>query len=97
MNSKDKIQHMLIMHLLKEGHIDLTLPNNMRLAVGITQEGKDGCQEITNDYCSITASHGDRETFLDSYGLEMKFSDGYVVQDDMFTEEGNHINFVDVI
>jgi hypothetical protein len=97
MTSKDKIQHMLITHLLKEGDIDLNLPNNMRLSVGITRENKNGYPVIQDQYCWIAASKDDRETFIDSYGLEMKFSEGFVVQDEMTTEEGNHINFVDVI
>lgn len=98
MDSKDRIQYMLITHLLKEGKIDLVLPDGIKLAVGITREGRDGFEEIADDYCWVTASQGDRETFIDSYGLEMKFSDGrYVVQDDITTEEGEHVNFVDVI
>ena len=97
MTSKDKIQHMLITHLLKEGDIDLALPNNMRLSVGITREGKDGYPVIQDQYCWISAAKGDRETFIDSYGLEMKFSEGLVVHDDINTEEGGHMNFVDVI
>ena len=97
MDSKDKIQHLLITHLLKEGTIDLTLPDGIRLEVGITQEGKDGYQRIADNYCWVTASHGDRETSIDSYGLEVKFQNGYVVQDDVFTDEGQHVQFVDVV
>ena len=97
MNSKDKIQHMLITHLLKEGTIDLTLPDGIRLEVGMTKEGKDGFQGIMDNYCWVQAVQGDRETFLDSYGLEMKFSKGFIVQDDVINEAGELISFVDVV
>ena len=97
MNSKDKIQHMLITHLLKEGKISLTLPDGIQLDVGITQEGRNGYEQKCENYCWVTASQGDREAFIDSYGLEMKYSNGFVVQDESATEEGELVKFVDVI
>lgn len=97
MNTKDKIQCMLIKHLLTEGEIDLSLPNGIKLAVGITQEGKSGSRELCDDYCWVEASQGDRGTFIDSYGLEMQFENGFVLRDNLTTEEGNCVNYVEVV
>lgn len=97
MNTKDKIQCLLINHLLKEGEINLLLPNGMKLMVGITQEGKDGDRELCEDYCWVEASQGDRGAFIDSYGLELQYAQGCVVQDDLTTEEGAHVNYVEVV
>ena len=36
--SKNKIQSMIVEHLMKHGHIQLLLPDNMTLEIGITQE-----------------------------------------------------------
>ena len=99
MDSKDKIQHMLISHLLKEGAIDLSLPNNTNLSIGLTKEDKYGFSEICNDYCwvSVCKPQQDRQMFIDDFSVEARFSKGFVVQDDMITEEGDLINFVDVV
>ena len=39
MNKKNKIQQLLITHLLEEGSIELKLPDGMVLELGITKEG----------------------------------------------------------
>lgn len=97
MKSRDKIQHMLITHLIREGQINLQLPDGINLEVGITKDGKSDLA-INDDYCWVTASQGDRGAFLDSYGLEMRFSnEAIVVEDELIDEGGNEIHFLDIV
>ena len=72
MTSKDKIQHMLITHLLKEGTIEIALPQGMRLELGITKEGKRGAQ-IQDNYCWSSLQQDDVEISLDKYNLGVRF------------------------
>ena len=92
MTSKDKIQHMLITHLLKEGSIELALPQGMRLALGLTKEGKHGNQ-ICDDYCWLTASQDDKQISLDHYNLGLQFSADRLV----FEGEDQDMHMLDVI
>jgi hypothetical protein len=87
MTSKDKLQHLLITHLLKEGQIELTLPNGLTVELGITKETKHGTQ-ISDDYVWMTASQDDRIVSLDSYNLGLEFSRDRLVFDDEDAE--NH-------
>ncbi len=56
MSRKDKIQHLLISHLLEEGTIQLALPDGMVVELGILKESFSlkcraniiGCYEICN-------------------------------------------------
>ena len=75
MTKKDKIQHLLISHLLENGQIELTLPNGLTLEVGITKEGRYGELELCDDYCWIIASQEDRSVCIDRYNLGLRFSD----------------------
>ena len=46
-NHLSKVQQTFITCLLQEGHVQLNLPNDMVLEVGITQENKNGDLEKT--------------------------------------------------
>lgn len=76
MTRKDKIQHLIVTHLLEEGCLQITLPDGMKLELGIIKEGKDGSLEKQDDYCWLIASQKDREVAIDSYNLALKFQDG---------------------
>ena len=73
MNKKNKIQQLLITHLLEEGSIELKLPDGMVLELGITKEGKYGDLEKCDDYCWLIASQSDRSVSLDCYNLGLKY------------------------
>lgn len=97
MDNRDKIQHLFITHLLKEGKIHLQLPDGMNLDVGVTQQNKYGEETIAENYCWVSASRGDKETHIDSFGLEMRYEEGFVVQDSIVNDEGQLVNCVDVV
>lgn len=75
MSRKDKIQQLLILHLLEEGHIQLNLPDGMKVELGIVKEGKHGTLKKQDDYCWLIAQHKDREVSIDSYNLGLRFAD----------------------
>ena len=74
-NTKEKIQYLLVKHLLENGEITLRLPDGMVLNIGITQEGKDGELHIVPDYCWLLADQHDRTVAMDSYSLGLRFED----------------------
>jgi hypothetical protein len=92
MTSKDKIQHMLITHLLKEGSIEIVLPQGMRLELGLTKEGKHGTN-ICDDYCFLQAQQDDKKISLDTYSLGLEFSSDRMI----FGDEEEDIQTLEVI
>jgi hypothetical protein len=71
MTIQDKIQHLLITHLLKHGEIQLSLPGGTVLALGITQIGKHG-KEFCEDYCWVETSRDGSSAYMDSYNMAVK-------------------------
>ena len=84
MTRKDKIQHLLISHLLEEGTIQLSLPDGMIVELGILKENKYGDLVKMNDYAWVIASQKDREVSIDTYNLGLKYNsdNGKVMLDD---------------
>lgn len=98
--SKNKIQSLLVSHLLKHGQIELLLPDGVTLEIGITQEGKDGEIVKKDDYCWVITSRDDRSTSIDSYNLGLKFQDkdNILVLEDSFTDQnGEPVRRLDVV
>jgi len=96
----NKIQSMLISHLMKYGTIQLKLPDNVTLEIGITAEDKEGNIKKTEDYCWVIAAQENRATCLDSYNIGIRFDDEKkaIVLDDSFIDcEGNQIRQLNVV
>lgn len=97
---KNKIQQMLVEHLLKNGQIELVLPDGVILEIGLTQEAPNGELKIKDDYCWIIATHGGRSTSLDPYNMGLRFSEDehLLVLDDTFTDhKGEQVRRLDVV
>jgi hypothetical protein len=99
MTRKDKLQHLLISHLLEEGHVTLKLPDGMVLEVGILKEGRDGDLHKIDNYCWLIASQKDREVSIDSYNLGLKFSDdtSKIIFEDAVEEDGCNVRTFSVV
>lgn len=100
MTRKDKIQYLLISHLLEEGNIELTLPDGMVVELGILKEDKSGNLSKTDNYCWLIASQRDREVSMDSYNLGLKFCDekGKIIfEDSSEIEDGKQQRVVNII
>lgn len=98
--TKNKIQSLLVDHLLKHGQIQLLLPNNVKLEIGLTQENEDGKLEVADDYCWVITSQGNRATSLDAYNMGLRFADeeNIIVFDDRFMDQnGENVRRLDVI
>lgn len=96
--TKNKVQEVFINHLLKEGQVQLLLPNNMILEVGITQENRYGDLEKNPEYCWIIASQNGREVSIDEYNLGLKYEDKKIIcEHDAVSLDGENIKILDVI
>lgn len=98
--SKNKIQSLLVRHLLKYGQISLALPDGVTLEIGLTQEDKEGNLVIEKDYCWIIASQNNRTTSLDHYNMGLRFADEeniFVFEDKFVDKDGEAVRRVDVV
>ena len=66
----NKIQALLINHLLKHGHIQLRLPDGVLLEIGITEENENGKIQKSDEYCWVIAKKENRAAVIDSYNLQ---------------------------
>lgn len=97
---KNKIQTLLVEHLLKHGQIELLLPDGVTLEIGVTQENKNGELVKKDDYCWVIASQGNRATSLDAYNMGLRFQDDEkaIVFDDKFIDQnGDNVRRLDVV
>jgi len=98
--NKNKIQSLLVTHLMKHGQIELLLPDGVILEIGITQEGNDGEIVKKDDYCWVITSRGGRSTSIDSYNLGLRFNDEknvLVLEDQFVDQNGEQVRRLDVI
>jgi hypothetical protein len=98
--SDSKLQSMIITQLVKNGSVEIFLPDGVVLEVGITQVGRNGEIEKLDDYCWVIASRGDRQASLDKYNLGLRFDDEdhALVMDDRFTDDrGRAVRRLDVV
>ena len=96
--TKSKVQEVFISHLLKEGQVQLLLPNGMTLEVGITQENKYGDLEKNPNYCWVIASQNGREVSIDEYNLGLRFEeDKMICEHQCVSNTGENITILDVV
>lgn len=85
---------------MKHGTIQLKLPDNVVLEIGITAEDKEGNIKKTEDYCWVIAAKESRAACLDSYNLGIRFEDEkkIIVMEDNFIDcDGNNIRQLNVV
>jgi hypothetical protein len=96
MNNK-KIQNLLITHLQKYGSIELKLPDNLTLEIGVTQVDLQGELVKAENYCWVIANQNDRTASLDSYNLGIEYKEeNNLIFDETMVEEGNKIRRLNV-
>lgn len=96
MNSK-KIQHLLITHLQKYGSIELKLPDNLTLEIGVTQVDRHGELVKANNYCYVIANQNDRTASLDSYNLGIEYKENKnLIFDETSVEAGDKIRRLNI-
>lgn len=95
-----KLQYLLIDQLLKEGSVELMLPDGITLEIGITQEDKNGEQKKADDYCYVVATRDDKSVILDTYNLGLQFGDNpdtIICEDVDMDQDGYPVRFLDVV
>jgi hypothetical protein len=98
--TKNKIQSLIVEHLLKHGQIELVLPDGVTLEIGLTQEDQEGKLTIHDDYCWVIASQGGRATSIDSYNMGLRFADKeniLVFEDKFVDQDGEKVRRLDVV
>ncbi|MEI7485888.1 MAG: hypothetical protein WCJ72_00535 [Chryseobacterium sp.] len=98
--SKNKIQCLIVEHLLKHGQIELFLPDNVTLEIGITQESQSGKFIKKDNYCWVMASRDDRTACLDSFNLGLRFADeknALILDDSFINQDGEQVRRLDVV
>jgi hypothetical protein len=98
--SKNKIQSMIVEHLMKHGQIELLLPDNMTLEIGITQESNRGNFVKKDDYCWVMASRNDRTACIDAFNLGLRFADdnkSMILEDSFVDQDGESVRRLDVV
>lgn len=97
--TKNKVQQVFVETLMREGALELVLPNGMVLEVGVTQENKYGDLEIIPDYCWVVASQRNRSISMDNYNLGIRYvgDKEMVCEYSMLSEDGININILDVV
>ncbi len=97
---KKKIQSMIVEHLMKHGQIQLLLPDNVTLEIGITQENQSGKFVKKDDYCWVMASQNDRTACIDSFNLGLRFADDkntLILEDSFVNQDGEQVRRLDVV
>lgn len=95
-----KLQYLLINQLLKNGKVELLLPDGITLEIGITQEDEHGKLKKTDDYCYVVTSRSGKSTLLDSYNLSLQFEeqkDTIVFEDLLYDDDGKSIHTLEVV
>lgn len=99
--SKKRIQSLLINYLMKQGQIELLLPDGVKLEIGVLQEDKKGkLINCIEDYCYVTVTREDKQFLLDSYNMGLKFSEDprtMILDEISINEEGEAIRNLEVI
>lgn len=75
MSKSRKIQQLFVTQLIKEGHVQIILPNEITLEVGITQEDGNGDLKKEPNYCWVLATQNGRTIAIDEYNLGIKYTD----------------------
>ena len=98
--NQGKVKQTFISFLLQEGHIQLILPNDMILEVGITQENERGDLEKMPDYCWVIATQKGRSVSIDEYNLGLRYQnekDRLICEHETVSNNGENIKILDVI
>jgi hypothetical protein len=96
----NKLQYLLVSELLKNGSVELLLPDGITLQVGILQEDKMGDLRKAKDYCYVVATRDGKSTILDSYNLGLQFEaeeHTIIYEDEDLNENGDLIRSLDVV
>lgn len=85
---------------MKHGSLEIKLPDDVLIKIGVTQEDKKGVTKIKDDYCWVITSRDKRSIVMDSeYCMNLQFEDDskLVVVDDKIFENGENYRRLEVV
>ena len=95
-----RIQTSIIKHLQKYGTLQLLLPDNNVLEIGILEEDENGKARKTDSYCYVIVKNELRATVIDKYNLGIRYSadEKVIVLEDKFVDQdGKNIKSLNVV
>ncbi len=98
--NNNKIQALVIGHLMKHGMLRILLPDGIVLELGTNQISDNGQLVNTENYCWIMASKEDRMAVLDSYNLGLRFNEdskSLIFEETVINPEGEKVRKLDVV
>ena len=98
--STRRVQSAIIKHLEKFGTIQINLPDNFTIEIGIVDEDEVGNQVRSENYCYVIVKNELRATIIDKYnvGLRCKDDDKSIVLEDKFEDtDGNKVKSINIV
>ena len=98
--NNDKIQALVIGHLMKHGMLRILLPDGIVLEIGTNQLSNDGKLVNADNYAWVMASKEDRMAVLDSYNLGLRFSEeskSLIFEETVINDESEKVKRLDVV
>jgi hypothetical protein len=95
-----KLQYLMINQLIKQGSVQLILPDGVKLDIGIIQEDEYGNLKKTDNYCYVIATRDGKTAMIDSYNLGLQFEskkDTIIFEDEVFDDSGKFIKVMDIV
>lgn len=95
-----KLQYLLINELLKNGTVQLTLPDGIVLEIGTLQENEFGEMKKSDDYCYVVATREGKSVILDTYSLGLQYEsteDTIIYEDEVMDKTGSLVKTLDVV
>ena len=99
MSKAQKIQQLLISHLLEQGHIELALPDGMKVELGILKE-KRGELCMADGYSWAIVSQKEREVSIDSFNFGLRYypqNGKMIVEDSTEDQEGRPVQILTAV
>jgi hypothetical protein len=94
-----RIQSSIIKHLEKYGTLQINLPDDNLLEIGVLEEDDQGNLKRGESYCYVIVKNEMRATVIDKYNLGIRFSadENLIVMDDKFIDsDGKNVKTINV-
>ena len=94
-----RIQSSVIKHLEKYGTLQINLPDNNILEIGVLEEDEQGNLKKGEQYCYVIVKNDLKATVIDKYNLGLRFSadEKLIVMDDKFVDsDGKNVKTINV-
>lgn len=98
--STSRIQASIIRHLEKYGTIQIRLPDNFVIEVGVHDEDETGKQVKSDNYCYVIVKNDLRATIIDKYNIGLRCDDeekSIVLEDKFVDSQGNKVKSINIV